>query len=63
MYVLTFLCLIAVCQFFNKRILLLLLVKPADSIIHKRSNSKRHFHCLAGNSPIMSSTIQSFCLF
>jgi len=36
------------------------LAKPVDSIIRKRSNSMCHFHCLAGNSTIIFSTIQPF---
>jgi len=37
-----------------------LLAQSVDSIIRKRSNSICHYHCLAGNSTIIFSTIQPF---
>jgi len=39
-----------------------LLSKPVDSIIRKKSKSTCHFHCVAGNSAILFSTVQFFSL-
>jgi len=45
----------------NCALSLILLAKPVDSIIRKRSNSTCHFCCLAGNCTLIFTVL--FCQF